>query len=398
MTIRITDGMRYEATIRNLFVANTNYGEAMTRLASQKRINRISDDPLGVSQVLTLKQANADVGLYSDNIGQTNSWLAETESKLNSAMDLLVRASELAVSQASATANASSRKIASREVDVLLDGLLSLANAKLGDRYLFAGTRTDTEPFRRDYTAAAVDGPYAAPENTYQGTVTKGGTYTGTENRTFVVKIVKGGDEGEATYQVSRDGGKTWSAESAAGDLQNTVDLGDGVTLDFSAGEFGAGDIFRIEAYAAGYYRGNADELRVAVGKNASTPYGVTGAAAFTAQGGGEVEVFQVLNDLKKALEDNDAQGVADQIDKLKAAQDQVSLAVSRCGVRANRLEIARNNLKDLETSLAQRISDLEDADIAELSVKFSAKEAALQSSYLVATRLQNASILNFFD
>ena len=146
MTIRITDNMRYNTAVGNLFTIQRQYNEVMEKLASQKRINKISDDAQGSSQLVDFKKTQQDIAAYQKNADDSLSWISMTESVLNGANDLLVNASELAVSQSTASANAASRKISAQNVQALYDQLRSLANTKFGDRYIFAGSKTDAGP------------------------------------------------------------------------------------------------------------------------------------------------------------------------------------------------------------------------------------------------------------
>ena len=398
MSIRITDSMRYNTAVGNMFTIQRQYSEVMDKLASQKRLNRISDDAIGSSRLVDFRKTQSDIAGYQNNIDDTDSWLAMTESTLTSGGDLLAKAQELAVSQASATASDSGRKSAASNVQEIYEQLLSLANTRLGGRYLFSGSRTDTQPFTASAQGARSDDPVGAAGNAYAGQVTKAGTYTGAQNKTYVVKIVAGGTENAATYCVSKDGGKNWDAESEAGALAEQVNLGDGMTMTFATGDFAAGDVFIMRAYAAGYYQGNGEDLSVSLGKNANAVYNITGEAAFTDRGVGSVDVFQVLADLKSALDNNQPDEIAAQTDKLQAAQEQVRVAISKCGSVANRMAMAKNNLDDLDQNMATMISAIEDADIAELATQVAAKQVALQACYEVASRIQNNTILNFLD
>jgi flagellar hook-associated protein 3 FlgL len=78
------------------------------------------------------------------------SWLSVTESSLGQMNEVLTRAKELAVSQASDTASAETRRMTAQEVRELYDQLVQLANARLGERYVFGGTRTLGPPVARD--------------------------------------------------------------------------------------------------------------------------------------------------------------------------------------------------------------------------------------------------------
>jgi len=396
MSIRITDNGQYRSIIDNLFGIRKQYQDVMEKLTSQKNINNISDDALGVTRVLGYKQTSQAIDQYQRNVENTNSWLSATEGKLNNATDILTEARALAVAQASGTANGNTRKIAAQKVQAIMDEMLSLANSQLGDRYLFAGSRSDVAPFASEEETADIDNPMAGGANSYEGEVGQSGTYTGETNKSYVLKITTGGTQGAAKYEISSDGGKTWGAESAAGAIDNPVDLGDGITINFGDGTFAANDVFYVNAYTAGYYRGNDEALNVSVNKGSSANYNITGAEAFTDKGDGNIDVFKVLKSFKDALEGNDVDGISAAIDDMEQAQEQVSLCIAKCGSRANRMDMVKSNLSELELSMTSLISATEDADIAELATTFSMKEVALQAAYEVASRITSNSIINF--
>ncbi|MFA5183082.1 MAG: flagellar hook-associated protein FlgL [Syntrophales bacterium] len=397
MSIRVTDNAQFSSVVDNLFNIRRQYQGVMEKLASQKNINKISDDALGVTRVLGFKQTNQAIGQYQRNVDNTSSWLSATEGKLTSANDILTEAREVAVSQATASASADTRKIAAQKVQALMDEMQSLANSKLGDRYLFAGSRSGVAPFTAAEGVAKIDAPVAGGDNTYGGTAVQSGTYTGGTNKSYVLKITAGGDQTAAKYKISSDGGKTWGVESAAGaiDVPNFV-IGDGIELTFPDGTFAENDIFYVNGYTAGYYQGNDGDLNVSVNKDSSAKYNITGEEAFSNKGEGGIDIFKALKGFKDALEGNDVDGISAAIDDMKTSQNQINLCISKCGSRANRMEMAKNNLKELELNMTSLISATEDADLAELATTFSMKEVALQAAYEVASRVTSNSILNF--
>ncbi|MEI7635923.1 MAG: flagellar hook-associated protein FlgL [Syntrophus sp. (in: bacteria)] len=395
MSIRITDNAQFTSVVDNLFNIRRQYQDVMEKLTSQKNINNISDDAIGVTRVLGFKQTNQAIGQYQSNIDNTSSWLSATEGKLNNANDILTEARTLAVSQATGTANADTRKITAQKVQNLMDEMRSLANSQLGDRYLFAGSRSDETPFTSEEAAATIDTPVAGGANSYEGVVTQSGTYTGETNKSYVLKITTDGTQAAAKFKISDDGGKTWGAESV-GAIGNSVVLDDGITLTFDNGTFAANDLFYVNAYTPGYYKGNDGALNVTINKDSSANYNITGAEAFTDKGGGSIDIFKSLQSFKDALTDNNVDGISTAIGNMKTAQDQIILCTAKCGSRANRMEMAKNNLSELELNMTSLISATEDADVAELATTFSMKEVALQAAYEVASRISSNSIINF--
>jgi flagellar hook-associated protein 3 FlgL len=400
MITRVTNKMQFNAINYSLASIQSQYDSLMEKLASEKRINRPSDDPLGMGRVLDSRLKLSNISQYRDNTAYSTSWVTLAESSLNGVNDALTEAKTLAVAQATATSSASSRQIAAASVEQIIDQVLSLANAMSGDRYIFSGSK-NTAPFSETAHAASIAAPVQATGNEFDGHAASSGTYAGTENKTYVVKIISGGALGTATYVVSDEGGKdgTWGTVQTG--LSGAVNIGEGINVTFTddgTTQLAAGDIFSIDAKSAGYYNGNSDRQSVEIGKGLTIEYGITGQEIFTALGSKSADIFQTLNDLKTSLESNDTGGIQAQIENLNDALSQVNLARAKCGTISNSLEINGNNLDQLETGITELLSSTEDADVAALITEYKMKELALQATYSMAAEIGQNSILNFID
>lgn len=244
--MRITENLKFQMLMNTLSLAQKNYSLLMEKMSTQKRINRPSDDPVGATRVLNYGSVRESIAQYQRNIENANAWLKITETKLQSVQDLIARAKEAGLNDQSSQ----TRQVLAQTVGAIIEELQSLANSKFGDRYLFAGTATDTEPFRRAIL------PVAASANAFDGSLYTGGSYTGASDKTFMVRVVNGGALGTATYQVSEDGGTTWLPDPAGTvPVDGTITLGDGLTLTFvddGSNSLTAGDTFTVNAYASG--------------------------------------------------------------------------------------------------------------------------------------------------
>lgn len=127
-----------------------------------------------------------------------------------------------------------------------------------------------SNPTTLDFTNKKVEAAYAASTNSFAGTVSsnEGNNYTGTTNKTFLVKIVSGGAAGAATYKYSTDGGITWLGANGAsytgsnaittqGSLTNYIDgaasansTNEGVQIAFGSGTLAADDTFTVDVFA----------------------------------------------------------------------------------------------------------------------------------------------------
>ena len=242
--MRITENMRYGSLIASLGRAQGNYSSLMEQMASQKKINRPSDDPVGATRVLDFRGVRDSIAQYGRNIENADAWLQLSGTKLENISDLVGQAREAGINDQSAQ----TRRVLAQNVGSLLEEILSLANSKFGDRWLFAGSRTDRAPFERIIL------PVAHSANGFDGSVYSGGTYTGTADKTYTVRIASGGAPGAATYEVSDDGGATWGA-AAVVPASGIVSLGDGLMVRFGddgTTDLTAGDLFYVNAYAGG--------------------------------------------------------------------------------------------------------------------------------------------------
>ena len=129
-----------------------------------------------------------------------------------------------------------------------------------------------------------------------------------------------------------------------------------------------------------------------------SVDYNTNGSEAFTAAGSNNVDIFKTLNDLYDALNSNNVPGISAQLDKLKNAQNQVTLNQSLSGSKANYIEVAKNNLEEVDMQLESLLSQTQDADLADLSTKFAMKEVALQASYTIAAKIGKMTILDILE
>lgn len=117
-----------------------------------KRVAKPSDDPIGNVDLLAIRSQNIDADQYKRNINFASTQLSFTENVLDELSDILVKAKELAIGQASSIYNVEIRTGVAKEIHQLREQALSIANKRMGNRYLFAGQKILTRPFDKDGT------------------------------------------------------------------------------------------------------------------------------------------------------------------------------------------------------------------------------------------------------
>ncbi len=122
-------------------------------ISSGLRLRKMSQDPTGGSEVVRIGSSLRAIEQYRRNIRIGTAKVDAEEGALSSLTNTLGRSMELAISQASSTATPETRLVVKAEVDSLIDFAVSLANTRVGDEYIFAGTRAGEAPFKNPPTA-----------------------------------------------------------------------------------------------------------------------------------------------------------------------------------------------------------------------------------------------------
>lgn len=111
------------------------------QIATGKRIQTPSDDPLASARLTRLNATVANDAQFADNIKLARSLLGQSEAALDSIQINLQRAQELALRAGNDTLNADNRAAIGAELNAILEDLLALANSKdLRGEPLFGGS------------------------------------------------------------------------------------------------------------------------------------------------------------------------------------------------------------------------------------------------------------------
>jgi len=138
--------MMYNNSLSNMFLHTQGMMKASEQLSSGKRVNRPSDDPTGIGDILMYKTRLARNERYVDMSQKAENYLIVSEGKVATATDLANRAKELAMSQLGAATNADTGRITALEIAQLAETALGLGNSKVGGDYIFGGRRTNFPP------------------------------------------------------------------------------------------------------------------------------------------------------------------------------------------------------------------------------------------------------------
>ncbi len=115
-------------------------------LSTQKRINSISDDPIGLSQVLNLKTSIGNLDQIEKNVNMGISWLKGSENALDSVNDLILEAKTQVTRLVNASMNIDQRQDAIGSINGIIDQIITLGNTQINGNYILSGHDTDIPP------------------------------------------------------------------------------------------------------------------------------------------------------------------------------------------------------------------------------------------------------------
>jgi flagellar hook-associated protein 3 FlgL len=147
--MRISYSMIYDQTEFNINKQYESYFRLNEKVTTGKEVNRPSDDPISMSNILGYRSTISSLEQYETNIERGNTWLRYTESALTAAEELIVSARTLAVQMATGT-NEAQLEIIAPQVRQIAEQLLQVANTSVSGKFLFSGHKTETLPFTMD--------------------------------------------------------------------------------------------------------------------------------------------------------------------------------------------------------------------------------------------------------
>lgn len=148
--MRITNNMLINNMIGYIGNNLTRMDKYQSQLATGKKIQVPSDDPVVAARALKLRTDVAEIEQYQRNIKDAQNWMDITESTLSNIGDVLQRARELAVQGANGTTTPDDTNKIKEEVSQLRTQLIHLANTTYAGRYIFSGFKTDAKLINDD--------------------------------------------------------------------------------------------------------------------------------------------------------------------------------------------------------------------------------------------------------
>jgi flagellar hook-associated protein 3 FlgL len=162
--MQIGTGYFFDSRNRQMGALNGAAARLQEQIATGKRLSAPSDDPVASARLARLSVTQADQAQYGGNVKLAQSLLGQSDTALESIALNLQRAQELAIRANADTLNDGNRAAIGKELEAILDDLLSLANTTdLRGEPLFGGSVSGAAYVRAGNGAIAYAGSGEAP-------------------------------------------------------------------------------------------------------------------------------------------------------------------------------------------------------------------------------------------
>ncbi|BBP43075.1 flagellar hook-associated protein FlgL [Thiosulfativibrio zosterae] len=321
------------------------------KMSTGKRINKPSDDPVGMNQVHSLKTMMSKIDQFKNNGDFAKSQLSLEETQISNGVEAIQRARELSIQMANGTYNESDRKAAAAEVGQLVLELKNIMNSSNPEReLLFAGNSVTADAaFVPDANNAANGTNYVA--------------YIGSANSDISgTPIDAQANYGARFIQVSFD-------------TDNTINPDD------------QGDPSRVRI------TDNGAQMFNIPGITTQFNGGSTGAVAFATQP--DPNILNVMIEFQSYLQNGEAppSTIAEDFD---LGLRHISQNLAEIGGRQNRIESQENAGSSFKLALEERRMNIEEMDVVQGITDFTLRQNALQMAQQVFAKVQDMSLFNY--
>jgi flagellar hook-associated protein 3 FlgL len=149
-------------------------GKYEDQLATGKKINKPSDDPVVAMKGMYYRSNLTEVEQYKRNLSELYLWMENSEAGIDEANKALQRTRELVIQGQNDTNSPSDREAIAREIEQLKHSLAATANTQVSGRYIFHGTDVTKPTVIQEDPVKVAENLYDKEINNYQVEVSRG--------------------------------------------------------------------------------------------------------------------------------------------------------------------------------------------------------------------------------
>ncbi len=132
--------------LRNLSSSYERLGKYQEQLNTQKKITKPSDDPVVAIKGMRYRTDLKEIEQYQRNLSEAYTWMESSDDAMDKMTQALHRVRELTVQASTGTNGADEKANIAIEIEQLKEHIATIANTKVGNKYLFNGTNTSEGP------------------------------------------------------------------------------------------------------------------------------------------------------------------------------------------------------------------------------------------------------------
>jgi flagellar hook-associated protein 3 FlgL len=356
--MRVTQSMLTNNMLKNLSQSYSRLDKYQDQLSTGKKINRPSDDPVVAMKGMNYRTDLTEIEQYQRNLSEAYNWMENTDSAYDKGTSALQRIRELVVQASNDTYEGDQRRLIAVEIKELTDHLESIANTKVGNKYIFNGSDTTSAPVNLDDINLPIENldPDATGfVVTYQGNeYLHSGGFT-FKNGTDIIEI-------------------TDPAGTPSATLEGTpIEIKDLIVSKQSAVPTDVQEV-KIEL---------SKGVNIVVNSNPTNSFNAT--------------FFSDLKEIISKLENSSSgEEISDSLDTIDNHLTNITSERAVMGARYNRVELIEDRLGTQEVIANKMLSNNEDADIERVITDLKIQESIHRAALGVGARIVQPSLLDF--
>lgn len=139
-------------------------------------------------------------------------------------------------------------------------------------------------------------------------------------------------------------------------------------------------------------YNGDTNEIKLTVQQDMNVTINTTGQEAFLE----DINVFDVLKDLRTALAENDQDATGDLLPTLDDALNQFAKELAYVGTSVNQMESSQTIVEDLTYGTTTLLSATEDTDVVDATSQLATLQVALEAALKCTSMISGLSLVNY--
>ena len=146
MAVRMSS-IQYMYNYKNALNRTYAKQQRLFEQADGQKIHKGSDDPVSYGNLMRYEFTQNENQTYTSNVQTANSWMKNSDSVVQNMSDNIATLSTKANQAANTYLSESDSKSIAKEMNAIIEEVMSNSNYQLGDRFLFAGQKDTTQPF-----------------------------------------------------------------------------------------------------------------------------------------------------------------------------------------------------------------------------------------------------------